>query len=180
MFKLEQLFQKVVQESCPSWSNFFKKLSKKVVQVWTTCLEVVHRSCSKKLFEKVVQTRISCSNSQKLFKKGWRHLTTSEHFYFDSRLNIATWPRKRILEQLFWTTFLNNFSLSKVVHKSCSNLNNFSKKLFKKVVWNTKSCFKKLFKKVVQNKKSCPTSCSRKLSEIEKAVQQVVRKSCPK
>ena len=76
--------------------------------------------------------------------------TTSEHFYFDSRLNIATWPRKWILEQLFWTTFLNNFSLSKVVHKSCSNLNNFSKKLSKKVVQVgttfSKSCPRKLFK----------------------------------
>ena len=45
--KLEQLFQKVVQESCSSLNNLF-------------------RSCSSKLFKKVV--RKSCSNSEKLFK----------------------------------------------------------------------------------------------------------------
>ena len=61
----------------------------------------------------------------------------------------------------FWTTFLNNLSLSKVVHKSCSNLNNFSKKLSKKVV-QVGTTFSK--------------SCPRKLSNFEQLIQEVVQK----
>ena len=87
---------------------------------------------------------------------------TSEHFYFDSRLHIPSWSRFCGHEQLFWTTFSNNF------------MHNF--KVVR--VWTT--FHQKLSKKVVQVWTTSSKSCPKKLFEFEQLIQEVVRKSCPK